>query len=259
MKHENVENEEAGRERSAYPYMSLKPAMKVTDAMKELGGARVEVQKNVLAHHLKEKEKSPVLLQRITSAKCYGLVEGRGAYKLTNLAQRFYFPTTESEKKQALLEMVSSPPCFGKLIAKFDGDKVPEKEVLGNILHREFGIPDSWKERVAGFFLSSVEAAGAMDGQGILRFALSRNGAMERPSLTVIDGKAAIAASQPEVTPPPPAAPTIQASPDANVHTIQRGDKIMRVQTPLAFDIAHWEQLNAYVQYLKTTVKEDAC
>ena len=269
---ENIEGERS--ERSGYPYMSLKPAMKVSDALKDLGGSRSETQKSVLAHHLGEKEKSQTLVQRITSARCYGLVEGRGTYTLTDVARRYYFPTSDTERQQALLEMVSAPACFGELIKKFDGAKIPEKSILANILHREFSVPDSWKDRVAAFFVSSLEVAGVLDSQGFLRFGSAQNGGIQKPTLSLIDGQAAASIAREEVTHSPSDGSVAKAlgqlltaktsapwgsstSPEGvNPHTIRHGEAIMRVETPLEFEMVHWEKLNAYVQYLKSTAKE---
>jgi hypothetical protein len=165
--------DESRRETSAYPYTSLAAALKIADAVKECGGVRTNVSKGALAAHLGETEKAQGFSQRITSAKSFGLVEGRSDFQLSELAKRIYFPTDESDKSHALLLAFATPATFRQLIERYDGDPLPKKEILANVLHREIGVPESWKDRVASFFLNSAQNIGAINGHGILCFASS--------------------------------------------------------------------------------------
>ena len=275
MRHVKIEDKEEGRrEGSGYPLMPLKLALRIPDAINELGGAREDIPKSSLAHFLKEEERSPMLLQRISSAKAYGMIQGRASYRLTEASSQFYHPTAENDKQRALRTMFSSPDCFKKIIKRFDGAKLPDREILGNILYTEFDVPKSWKVRVASFFIASAEYVGVLDDQRILRLGAAENGAQTRPGLSLIDGQAAASIAREEVThssshgsaanavgqllkaptPAPWGSPT--SGEGVNPHTIRHGEAIMRVETPLEFEMAHWEKLNAYVQYLKSTAKE---
>src|ERR1017187_1747125 len=165
----NGDDEKRGA--ASYPYSSLASALKISDAVKNLGGARVMVQKSVLASHLKDSEKSAAFQQRLGAAKAFGLIEGgRKGYALSEAAQRYYFPTSETEKSFALLEILSVPEAFKQLISRFDGSKFPGREIIGNILHRELRVPDSWKERVSASFENSARLAGVLDENDFLRY-----------------------------------------------------------------------------------------
>ncbi len=176
---ENAENNgvESKREASVYPYTSLGPSLKIADAVKELGGARTSVSKSSLAALLKESDKSAAFLQRVSSAKAFGLIAGRSEYILTEASKRYYFPTSENEKSTALLVCLDTPTGFRELIRRYDGDKLPSREILANILQREFGVPESWKERAAAFFENSAQLIGVIDADRFLRFKATQHSA----------------------------------------------------------------------------------
>lgn len=153
----------------SYPYMPLHLAIKVADAIKELGGARAAVSRSSLAGRMGEGDKSAVFQQRIKAAKVFGMIDGRSEFVLTPLSKRYYFPTSDSDKPNALLEMFGSPASFAEIIRRFDGDKLPSPELIGNMVSQECGVPDSWKERTARFFYKSAQFVGAIDQAGYLR------------------------------------------------------------------------------------------
>src|SRR5580658_3431261 len=99
MKH-SIDNNEAGREPS-YPLYDLGEAVKVAEAVRDLGGGNSTVAKSLLAKHLQYAETGPSFFQRVTSTKAYGLIVGRGAYTLTELAKRYFYPTVENGKDAA--------------------------------------------------------------------------------------------------------------------------------------------------------------
>jgi|GEM_PF-3593799 hypothetical protein len=177
-------------ESSVYPYTSLAPSLKIADAIKELGGARSPVSKSSLAAHLKEGEKSASLLQRISSAKAFGLITGRSEYSLSESAKRYYFPTSEHDKSNAQLNFLSAPLGFRELIRRYDGDKLPSREILANILQREFGVPDSWKDRAAAFFENSAQLIGVIDGDRFLRVKATEHSATRQTTVAISLGDA---------------------------------------------------------------------
>jgi hypothetical protein len=243
MKHKTDENDgQPKRDGGLYPYYPLHLALKVSDAVKELGGARSEIPKSALAKHLAEGEKSATFQQRIASAKTFGLIEGRGEYLLSEAAKKFYFPTSESDKFGALLDIFSTPPTFKELLQRFDGDKLPSREILGNILHRELGVPESWKERVASFFSHSAQFVGAIDAQGFLRHkaAFHTNIVSDPPPETVVPRSHV----RPQVF-------YGGESNEVNVWNFSHAGKTVRLETPAGLDKDLWEKLNSYVQLLK--------
>src|SRR6266404_123885 len=158
--------ENGKRELASYPYMGLPAALKISDAVRDLGGQRVQIQKSVLASHLRDAEKSASFQQKIAAAKSFGIIEGRSSYILTDAGKQYYFPTSDRDKTAALLKFLSFPSAFGEIIKRFDGSKLPTREILSNILSRELRVPESWKERVASFFENAAELVGCLDEHG---------------------------------------------------------------------------------------------
>jgi hypothetical protein len=178
MKNDAVENGSGKkREPILYPYTALVPSLKIADAVKELGGARSPVSKSSLAAHFKESEKSASFLQRVSSAKAFGLISGRSDYSLTEAAKRYYFPTSEGDKSNALLEFLAAPSSFAEVIRRYDGDKLPSREILGNIFQRELKVPESWKERAAAYFENSAQFVGVIDENRFLRVKATQHAA----------------------------------------------------------------------------------
>jgi hypothetical protein len=247
MKSTRAEENDSGRRAGGYPYMPLSLSMRVSDALKELGGARSGIPKSLLAKHLNESEKSPTFSQRITSAKCFGLVEGHGTYVLSETAKKFYFPTTDSSKTSALLEMLSAPDCFKELIRRFDGDRVPTKDILGNILHRELGVPESWKDRVASFFFNSAQFVGVIDSQGFLRCGAAWHsanaGSPEKATEVPADKPAKESAAS--------LAAPLPSKPGANTLSLSHNGQTIYLQTPEKLEIQLWRKLEAFVALLK--------
>lgn len=243
--------ENGKREGATYPYLPLATALGVGDAVKDLGGARSKVLKSVLASHLKESEKSPAFAQRLISAKSFGLIEGRGAFALTDLAQRFFFPTTETEKSSALLEIAGFPEAFRVIITRFDGAKLPEREIVANILHRECRVPESWKDRVASYFEKAAKLAGALDENGFLRFGAAKEArpAGMRASREIPptpDSSAVASLSRATIKDSP-----LSATSDVNVWTFSHQGNTVHVETPKSLSKPLWEKLEGYVKLIK--------
>ena len=175
---------EANQEASLYPYTSLEPSLKIAEAVKERGGARSPVSKSSLAAHLKESEKSASLFQRISSAKAFGLIVGRSEYGLSEAAKRYYSPTSEQDRSNALLEFLATPTSFREIIRLFDGEQLPKREILGNIFSEKLKVPESWKDRAAGFFENSAQFVGVIDENRFLRFKATQHAAAAQSAVT---------------------------------------------------------------------------
>lgn len=179
MNNDAVENG-SGQEREAilYPYTSLVPSLKIADAVKELGGARSPVSKSSLAAHFKESEKSASFMQRVASAKAFGLISGRSDYSLTETAKQYYFPTEESGKSNALLAFLAAPSSFAEVIRRYDGDRLPNRDILANVFQRDLKVPESWKDRAAAFFENSAQFIGVLDEKRFLRVKATQQAAV---------------------------------------------------------------------------------
>ena len=167
--HERKDNAKPSeRSEASYPIYALDEAVKVGQAVKELGGARQAVSKKMLAKQMSLHESGPSFFQRVAASKYFGIIEGRGNYTLSETARRHFYPQQAGEEKKALLDLLKTPPLFAKVIARFDGDTLSSNQNLANIFH-DSGVPDSWKDRVATIFVRSAQFANALDVNGILR------------------------------------------------------------------------------------------
>ena len=240
------------RELASYPYMGLAAALRIADAVKDLGGAKVQIQKSLLASHLEESEKSASFQQKISASKSFGIIEGRSDYSLSESAKQYYFPTGESDRTLALLGFLASPSAFSQIIKRFDGGKLPPRQLLANILHRELRVPASWKDRVAAFFQNAAELVGCLDSSGFLRFRALKEGLLSksRPGSNVIP----MQADKAHVSPSAQAvgeASHPESGIESNVWNFSFKGKAVRLSTPSELDSPLWEKLNAYVQLLK--------
>jgi len=242
-------NEE--KRNAAYPLFALPECFRLAESIRDLGGARSTVSKSLLAQHLKVSESS--LSQRIGAAKAFKLVEGHGSYSLSDSAKRYFYPTSESQKTEAASEILSSPVAFQVIIHKFSGEKLPKPEIIANIMHREAGVPISWKDRAASFFIKSAELLNVIDTDGFLRYgsiAESRNGAqvsLEQaaqadPSTATVPGAEQVARTARKIEP---------SSPRHSQWVFPFGGTYIRLETPEKMTKELWDKLNAYVQILK--------
>jgi len=229
---QDLTNGESKPEGGGYPYTSLAPSLKISDAVKELGGANHPVPKSSLADFLKESEKSASFLQRIMAAKIFGLIEGRNEYSLTEVGKHYYFPTDRT-KEEALLDIFCEPAPFRELIKRFDGDKLPSRVVLGNILQLQLKVPESWKDRVAAFFVNSAEFAGALDSTGFLRVKANKQ-AKSMPTVVSTHGKA----------PPPPPSGTPEIFSEVEDHTLHLDkERRFRISSPLFITQSEYDRI----------------
>jgi hypothetical protein len=244
------EHEDSGKSGGNYPYSPLAPCMTIADAVKAIGNGKSPVSRASLASHLKEDEKSAALRFKLASAKTFGLIEGRTEFSLTETAKRYYFPTDESDRQNALLDFLESPAAFKTLVERFDGSKLPTQEILSNILHREADVPQSWKDRVAGIFIRSVQFAAAMDEQGHLRVKASRDGRRVSKMDVPEDAKPA----EPEFALPVPEARYKRVAGHLNVApktwTFSDDNRTLLVETPRDLTEQEWDVLNQYVQFI---------
>jgi hypothetical protein len=121
---------------------------------------------------------------------------------------------------------------------------------LANILHREAGVPQSWKDRVAVFFIKSAQFVAAIDEQGHLRVKASRDG---RPATKTAAAESEIA-EESEIIPPPTGVRYKRVAGLLNVApktwTFSDGDRTLLVEAPRDITAQEWEVLNQYVQFI---------
>lgn len=250
----------SSRSEPNYPYYDLDSAIQFSAHIRTIGGSRGEVKKSSLAKDLKIAESTPSFFQRLAAAKTFGLIEGWGTYSLTDLGRSFFYPQTENESKDSLLKALATPKAFNFLLNRFDGDRLPSTEIIGNIVHHECGVPPSWKDRVAQIFVRSASYCGIIDSGEILRYDAS----MLKPSDQtpnsidhIIDTTTQAADSPGAVSEqlwrgtPTPSVPKQKISTPVSTWSYNFKGMNLRLETPEELPFELWDKLNAYVQLLK--------
>jgi len=201
--------------RGNYPYYALPKCLEVSELIRDLGGHKIQIPRSVIAEKMKINGNSPSLSQIIAAAKCFGLIHGWGTVTLTGLAARYFFPTDETERRKAILDVVKMPAVFEKLITRFDGSRLPANAMIANLVNREMGVPDSWKARTASLFVSALHEIKVIDNAGFLRYDAAIHAAESGSSgnLPKIENKHPDEGSPPPAPPPPVNPPEDDLSP----------------------------------------------
>ena len=239
-----------------YPYHPLELCIELAKAVREIGNGRTEVTKSQLAHRLGVSEQSSDFAAKVASGKTYGLIDGRITLQLTEVARQYFFPTEEGDhiKKRCLFKFFASPGLFKELIDLYDGSKPPSVQIISNLVGEKYGIPESWKGRIASYFLKSATYIGAMQPDGFLRFKAQLDGLVadssddplpKDPSDMVGDSSS----NSGKVT----ASFEKERKPQQGVivWTYPCGDKMLRIETPENMTKEIWEKLNKYIQVLQ--------
>lgn len=237
-----------------FPVVSYQNALELARAVSEAGGARAGVGRSVIATRLGSSHKSGSFVQRLASARSYGMIEGRGTFSLTENGKRYFFPAGEEDRQKAQVAFINTPPVFAQLIKRFDGSRMPSLEMLANVLHRDLGINEQWNTRVASLFTKAAAAVGVIDSQGFLRFSALQN-APEGASGNGFNP----AESTPKDIPQrvPKEANQIQSSATCgmNVWVFSLEGESVRVETSNELSLPLWQKLNSYIQVLKPVMK----
>jgi hypothetical protein len=232
-------------ETQRYPLFSLENAVAVGAAVCEAGGSNGLVPKSVIASSLQCSSTSGAFLQRLATARSFGILEGRGSYQLTEQAKQYYLPSNETEKQQALIGMFASPPVFAELLKRLDGNKLPPRSLVANMLRRELNLPSSWSDRVAGFFVNAAQFSGALDEHGFLRLSASRHSAPR----TGVESRSIETPTTPSLPLRSPSAGDLQVeAPTGKDSWVYQS---LRLDTPHDLSPGLWKKLNQYVQVLK--------
>src|SRR4051812_27088804 len=102
--------EEDSQKDSSYPVYDLAEAIKVAEAVRDLGGSRSPVAKSTLAKKLDPPKKGPIFFQRPGAAKAFGVITGWANYQLPPASKEYFSPTAEGMKQSALIAFLKTPP-----------------------------------------------------------------------------------------------------------------------------------------------------
>lgn len=243
------------RSGTAYPYYGLATALTVVDAVRKSGGSEAP-NSAVMAQMGVPKTTDRRWAYGIPAAIQFGLIErvGRGddgRIKLTDLATRIALPTTPEEGMAARVAAFRTPALYSKLLERFAGHPVPQKEGLRNLLFREFGIVESMAAYAAEAFLDSLKDAGLINANN----SISVNGAAA-PAAANGAGHEKPTVEKPITDHQPPAGiQVIKVPADFIVYKCKiSGGRIIEIPLPPKFTTADVDKLHAF---LKTQIDDE--
>lgn len=158
------------RERSMrYPGMSLAESLKLCESMdtKGLDGLSAPEIASALGY---KNIKTNTFSASLSAARQFGLLNLTSAgYELTSLAREILHPVDLAEIPRLHRQALVKPPLYSELVDRFTNKRVPEIEILGNILYHNHQITSSAKRTAAEAFCESARFAGVLGPDQILR------------------------------------------------------------------------------------------
>ena len=107
---------------------------------------------------------------RLSATRQFGLLLlNDDGYGLTPLAKSILHPVDLNDLGRLHRQALREPPIYSDLIERLDGKRVPDLEILGNVLYHHHQIIATAKESAAEAFLTSARFAGALGADMILR------------------------------------------------------------------------------------------
>ena len=157
------------RERSArYPAVPLAEAVEFCRQIDDLGIDGLTAPQIATAMGYKN-VKTNTFSGRLSSARQFGLIDlSEQNYSLTDLALRIIHPIDPDEVPQLVRQACQLPPLFAELMKHYAGKRLPEPEILGNLLMHKHQITASAKMAAAESFYASIQHSGLLDDSRIL-------------------------------------------------------------------------------------------
>ena len=149
---------------SYLPITSLKEALKIPRAIEERFAGQPTTPLDV-ATAVGRKPTSSGWRALTGSAVGYGLTDGGyGASRiaLTELGKRAVAPRREGEDEAALREACLKPTAISGFLNKYDGHKLPRKDIALNVLKAEFDLPVERANRAMEIILENAEFIGVI-------------------------------------------------------------------------------------------------
>ena len=88
---------------------------------------------------------------------------------MTPLAREILHPVDPAEQPRLYRQAWLKPPLYADLANRLGGKRVPDAEILGNVLYHNHQIIASAKRSAAEAFLESARFAGALGDDQVLR------------------------------------------------------------------------------------------
>lgn len=154
----NIEEESKKPKRGSkkdYPVIKFSKAFRVAEIIQQCGGyaspKTLETELNARGGNL---------ARQIASAKRWGLIDGHGVLKLTELAKKILFPKNEGEVEEAKRDAFDNVEFFKNIYERFEGN-FPEDKLFKNILIREHQLKPQEAIKVVNLIKDAVSGLSA--------------------------------------------------------------------------------------------------
>ena len=191
---------------------------------------------------------------RLSAARQFGLLVLKDeGYSLTPLAKAILHPVDTAEVPRLYRQALLEPPLYQKLAEQFHEKRLPEANILGNVLYNNYQIISSAKQAAAEAFIDSGRFAGAIGDDHVFR----PTGAPTAPATPAPTPEAAAPIAAAGATPAPaaPAAAGPDRSTDIRIDLrlwdADQG-KSIRVRAPEVITPASFDRL---IQTLKLQLR----
>ncbi|MFH1623471.1 MAG: hypothetical protein ABIA12_03105 [Candidatus Aenigmatarchaeota archaeon] len=202
---DEIERQEWGRgESKGFPVIHLDDAIEIARRVKELGSAAdVPAMERVLGI------RGGALARKLASARRWGLIEGKGQLRLTNLAKDMFFYVSEDQPAAAKIRAFLGVPMFRELYEMFSREGIlPKDELLRNLIVARYGTNERDASTLTNIIKRSVST--------FIPLLKPNSPYLEpRPALVAEPGK--VREPEQPSKPSPHAAQTTQASPDTRM------------------------------------------
>lgn len=143
-----------------YPYYNLDLSIDVARMIQEKGGG--ECSSAHLASFLSYKSaRSGTYLTRLSSAKIFGLVEGRGdSLRPTERALSIINPVMPDDRRRENINAFLGVPLYREIYERFKGKSLPPEVGLRNLLRSTLQVVQDRVNPAARVFYESAEQAG---------------------------------------------------------------------------------------------------
>ncbi|MFM7319077.1 MAG: hypothetical protein ACKO5E_19190 [bacterium] len=198
------QGEQAGgsrRERSArYPSTTLDDAINFCRQIDELGVDGLNSAQIASAMGYRN-VKTNTFSGRLSSARQFGLIDlSDQNHTLSQLARRIIHPMDPDEIPTLLRQACQSPPLYAELLRSYAGKRLPEPDILGNLLMHKHHITAVARSIAAEAFFASIKYAGILLENRLVDESAGEAAMLVSPKLTSVKpaSRSSRAAAEPE-------------------------------------------------------------